>query len=319
MKMINNFAGLNGFVWWVGVIENRIDPLKLGRCQVRIFGWHTPDKNLIPTDDLPWVAPIISGNTSQTHKTPKEGEYVIGLFMDSESGQFPVYFGVIPGIPVVGPNQAQGFSDARTPEQLAASPVPYGGTASLYPNMLNEPTTSRLFRNENLENSIISRENSNLTENVVTADGSTWSQPKSSYGTVQPYNQVTETESGHVFEMDDTKGAERIHLAHRTGTFTEIHPDGSKVTKVVSDNYEIVAGSNFVKITGNCNVTIDGNVTLNTTGKVIAKASDFEFTGDLTVTGAITATGDVTAGSISLQNHVHSGVKAGPDESGPPI
>ena len=29
-------AGRNGFVWWVGTVESRQDPLKLGRCQVRI-------------------------------------------------------------------------------------------------------------------------------------------------------------------------------------------------------------------------------------------------------------------------------------------
>ena len=37
----NNFAGLNGFVWWVGEIEDRVDPLNMGRVRVRIFGWHT--------------------------------------------------------------------------------------------------------------------------------------------------------------------------------------------------------------------------------------------------------------------------------------
>jgi hypothetical protein len=38
MKSITSFAGLNGFAWWMGVVENRNDPLKMGRCQVRIFG-----------------------------------------------------------------------------------------------------------------------------------------------------------------------------------------------------------------------------------------------------------------------------------------
>ena len=37
---MENFLGKDGFVWWKGVIENRDDPLHLGRCQVRIFGWH---------------------------------------------------------------------------------------------------------------------------------------------------------------------------------------------------------------------------------------------------------------------------------------
>ena len=30
-----DFAGKNGFIWWVGVVEDRQDPLKLGRCRVR--------------------------------------------------------------------------------------------------------------------------------------------------------------------------------------------------------------------------------------------------------------------------------------------
>jgi phage baseplate assembly protein gpV len=317
-KVVNNFAGLNGCIWWMGVIENRIDPLKLGRCQVRIFGWHTDNKQLIPSEDLPWVAPIISGNSAQTHKTPKEGEYVVGLFMDSDSGQFPFYFGVLPGIPVVGPNQGVGFSDPRTKEQVAKAPIPFGGKPSLFPNELNEPTTSRLYRNEKIQDTIIARENNSLTTGVTTADGATWSQPGSSYAAVQPYNQVTETESGHVFELDDTQGAERVHLAHRTGTFFEMHPDGSKVTKIVGDNYEIVAGTNFVSITGDCNITVNGNVTLNTSGKVIAKASEFDLTGNINLDGSINATGDVVGGGISLEKHIHGGVMSGGSITGLP-
>ena len=34
----NNFLGMDGFYWWLGVVENRNDPLKIGRVQVRIFG-----------------------------------------------------------------------------------------------------------------------------------------------------------------------------------------------------------------------------------------------------------------------------------------
>ena len=78
MKEINNFAGLNGFVWWIGVVENRMDPLQVGRCQVRIFGWHSPDTKLVPSADLPWVMPIYSFNGAKSFSTPKEGDYEIG-------------------------------------------------------------------------------------------------------------------------------------------------------------------------------------------------------------------------------------------------
>ena len=43
---------------YYGVVENRQDPLRLGRCQVRIVGLHTHDKNYLPSLDLPWALPV---------------------------------------------------------------------------------------------------------------------------------------------------------------------------------------------------------------------------------------------------------------------
>ena len=41
-----SFMGKNGFVWFYGVVEDRHDPLYLGRVRVRCIGWHTDDKHL---------------------------------------------------------------------------------------------------------------------------------------------------------------------------------------------------------------------------------------------------------------------------------
>jgi hypothetical protein len=46
-------------------------------------------------------------------------------------------------------------------------------------------------------------------------------EPASAYKAHYPYNKSTHTESGHVFEVDDTPGEERLHTYHRTGTYTE--------------------------------------------------------------------------------------------------
>ncbi len=51
-----HFMGLDGFVWFVGVVEDRVnDPSKLGRVRVRCLGYHTEDKTKLPTEDLPWA------------------------------------------------------------------------------------------------------------------------------------------------------------------------------------------------------------------------------------------------------------------------
>lgn len=94
-KVVNNFAGLNGFVWWMGEIINRVDPLGLGRCQVRIFGWYGDS---IQDEDLPWSVAMYPINNSKDFQAAAVGEWVVGFFLDGESGQFPVMMGVLPGV-----------------------------------------------------------------------------------------------------------------------------------------------------------------------------------------------------------------------------
>ena len=95
-----NFAGKDGFVWWVGAIENRVDPLAIGRCQVRIFGWHSSNKLKVPTGDLPWAHPMYPLNASKMFSAPEVGDWIVGFFLDGENGQQPVMMGVLPGIKV---------------------------------------------------------------------------------------------------------------------------------------------------------------------------------------------------------------------------
>ena len=126
--MTIDFAGLNGYVWWHGVVEDRQDPLKLGRCKVRIIGWHDADVNLIPTEDLPWAQLQMPVSGPRTFFSIKEGEWVTGYFLDGANGQEPIITGVLPGIisqeirTVNSPVPMFGFTDRRTPAQIANSP-----------------------------------------------------------------------------------------------------------------------------------------------------------------------------------------------------
>ena len=47
------------------------------------------------------------------------------------------------------------------------------------------------------------------------------------YNARYPFNRVNQTESGHVIEIDDTPNGERINIEHMSGSFIEMHPDGS--------------------------------------------------------------------------------------------
>lgn len=92
------------FKWWIGCVENRNDPIKAGRCQVRIIGFHTDDKTKLPTEDLPWALPIqpitsaaISG-VGSAPLGPVEGTWVVGWFIDGLDMQQPAFFGTIGGV-----------------------------------------------------------------------------------------------------------------------------------------------------------------------------------------------------------------------------
>lgn len=105
-----NRIGHDNFVWWIGVVEEIDDPLILGRCKVRIFGSHTDNLQLIPTDALPWAMPLYPVNNSRSFTTPLKGDYVFGFFSDGLSCQAPVFMGVFPGIPQSEPQAGVGFS-----------------------------------------------------------------------------------------------------------------------------------------------------------------------------------------------------------------
>ncbi len=117
-----NFMGLDGFIWFIGVVEDRNDPSKLGRVKVRCLGFHTEDKNDIPTQDLPWahvMHPVTDPSMQGMGSTPSflvEGTCVVGFFRDSKEKQQPTIIGTLPGVPKNSADHTQGFNDPRHKE-----------------------------------------------------------------------------------------------------------------------------------------------------------------------------------------------------------
>lgn len=370
------------FAWWQGVVEDRNDPEKFGRYKVRILGYHTLDKNVLPTESLPWaipMQPVTSAAISGVGSSPTglvEGSAVIGFFVDGDDGQIPVImgsFGVEDNVPTV---LSEGEASPESPESLARRGFydPNGkfprrkqlkvqenitdnvlknkvkgfvsdGLGGLVnesgdkltgkeegveevdvgKNVLEEASSSRLSRGtesseahyslkakrdsrtvkiprgfaskitgwnnkeipfehderKSLKNAIEGIGNFITNETDEKDDGKIlvkpglyeptyWEEPhpqgsensKSQY----PYNHVRETESGHVFEVDDTPGAERIHEYHTAGSFKEIQPDGTKVEKIVGDDYVIDLKNRLMYVNGNFDMMVEGDYNLNVKG-----------------------------------------------------
>ena len=309
-----------------GVIENNIDPLKIYRYQVRIFGIHTENKSdstqdsYISTSDLPWSLSVMNGSSmdgSGEFMPMSNGSMVIVSFLDPEK-QNPIILGSLPRQIKEIPNFGQGFSD------------PEGNHPS--PTYLNESSISRLARNEKIEQTIIQTKK-DAVKTGVSCGGVVWDEPETQYGSTYPDNRVIETKH-HVFEMDDTDGKERIHIYHKSGSNTEFHPNGDvvdvvknkKFTIVISDDNILIEGNQNIKIEGNQNIEISGNenktltnqtiivdgtqnieasTAINLTAPQISMNGNVNIVTGLTNIGGISGNGNIsTAGNISATGSI---------------
>ena len=394
---MTEFMGKDGFVWWQGVVEDRHDPLYLGRCRVRILGWHTEDKTDMPTESLPWsypVQPITSAAQTGVGISPTgpvEGTWVVGFYRDGEQAQEPVFFGTLGGIPEEPATINVGFNDPRGdteefhpdlghkfdyPEisltfngETLEKNIPYppkkmthyqpftqpdhekdkeqnfkrfishkGGVegppdASMYVEIeeeaarstyprkeyLNEPTTPRAARGktgqtpteyasgilgQKMDNwGVLNGASGFFTASkkqirttgpggrvrITSSTPYSWSEPHpaSLYGAKYPYNHVHESESGHLIEIDDTPGKERLHRYHRTGTYEEIGSLGQRIVKVVNENFHMGLNNDYTAILGNKYENITGKL------DIVSGQGYYHSAGK---TGAI----DMTAGSFKF-------------------
>ena len=230
--------------FFIGDVEKITDPLYIGRLKVRIFGDHTLDKEVLPTDDLPWATvlnDVHSHSTTGKGQTPlglRVGSKVIGFYLDAAK-QRPVILGSIPG-----------KDDVNT---LATAQSEH---ATL--------TARKEARTTNIATPVTDAKTIEVFGQTVGSVGASISQPFSEpeipYAAIYPENHVLETTSGHLVELDDTDTKERIHLRHAVGTGLEIHPNGTRVDITKKDAYNIIDGNHYCHIKDNETVTINGSL-----------------------------------------------------------
>tara|TARA_R100000231_G_scaffold131744_1_gene103912 strand:- start:169 stop:681 length:513 start_codon:yes stop_codon:yes gene_type:complete len=160
------------FTWYTGIIEDIDDPLILNRVKVRCIGFHSMDKGVLPTADLPW-ATVIMPNTAASYQGVganhhlEVGSWVVGFFRDGTSAQDPMVMGSIA-------TQENGVKDIPAESQLAS-----------------------------------------------------------------PSNKVYRSKAGHLIEIDNTEGTERINIKHKTGAKITFNSDGT--VSIIASNIKLNA------------------------------------------------------------------------------
>jgi len=232
-----------------GIVEDNNDPLKIGRCKVRVIGLY----DSLKLSELPWLQCVHPVNYDVV-KPPKLGSQVICMGMD-QNNQTLLIYGIVPGIN----------------------------------DLTNTPDSPRLTRSEELNQTIVQTKSDSRLESVGSSE---WNEPdpNENYGTVYPNNRVIESEAGHVIEIDDSSGRERIQIYHKSGSYLEMLADGSIIIKSVGDNYRIISGTEYVSAdtqvinTGTTTIEVDGEC------KVKAETVDVDAT-----------TVDVKASTVNIE------------------
>ena len=297
----NYFMGLDGFIWFTGVVEDRNDPDALGRVRVRCLGFHTEDLNDIPTKDLPWATvmhPVTDPSMQGLGNTPSflvEGSWVIGFFADAKEKQQPIIIGSLPGIPKNRPDYTKGFNDPRNKlsDQIdyvgdpSYGPYPVDGRQYKMPSghELGIPDTNRLGQGQESEdhNSLIDRRYNRQTDIPIATqpylstvsdeavkEDRTYSEephPKNILEDADPYPSA-QYPFNHVFESESGHITEVDDTPGGERTYRQ-HSSGTYEEVVANGSKTVkVIGDNFEMVIGNSNVYIGGNVNLTIGGDV---------------------------------------------------
>ena len=150
-----DFYGKKQYIWWIGVVEDVKDDLKLGRLRVRIFGIHSDDKTKVPTKELPWAQVLLPTTGAKTTSGPREGDWVQGFFQDGEQAQVPIVTGVYGGV------------ESKQSQTVYNEAVSKDGVFSSHPvstqvdRVVGQPTTPNISRGV-MTGTLIDRTNNQL-------------------------------------------------------------------------------------------------------------------------------------------------------------
>lgn len=224
-------------MFYKGIVESNNDDKKLGRVKVRIIGKHADrnsrtDAERMTVDDLPWAMPISPIGASSISgicdfDVPVVNSIVICGYFDPDEQEL-FYIGTLG---LMGSRQIEGYSNPKS--EHPNKKYPFSDLVSSATDIYDNQTTSNQLFEE----------------------------PEVNHNTIYPKNKVISTESGHVIELDDSDGAERIRIRHVSGSFTEYHNDGTNVEKLIKDKYLITQNLN-IHTEVDCNLYSKGVINL---------------------------------------------------------
>ena len=272
--MTTEALGEEGFVWFIGVVENRDDPLKLGRLQVRIYNVNSPKKSKTNTDELTWatvMSPVTGACNGRVGQAPvgiQVGTTVIGFFSDGNDKNNPIVMGAVAGIPGLKIDNHDVPAEAREinlVNKAQTGPEPAPAYNAKYPY-------NKVLRTE--------------------------------AGHVIEIDDTPNFERIHVYH----KSGSYVEINETGRVVTKAVDDSFNI--MVKNNEVYVGGKVNINVTGDVNMTVGG--TFTGTASSWNLTGDVNVTGNINATADITDSGRSMSSERSIFNsHVHSDPQGG--------
>lgn len=231
------FIGKDGFIWWIGVVESNLDPEVLGRCKVRIFGYHPAHSEAkVSNDELPWAVTIHPANTPNLFAVPQPGEWVFGFFLDGQDAKEPAILGYIPANP---DSDSPTFASKGSPAQAVKNKI------NIIRNFHRASTTS------DAANSVIWEHGNHIIE--MAKNGSIYIEHKSG-------SYINMTFNGDVAVYS----ANNLYLSANNNVV--IQAQKGSISSTANVNFNVIANNNIATTSGN-NATLIANNAVQVTAK----------------------------------------------------
>ncbi len=243
VEAAENRTGAKEKLWgsFIGFVRDTADPERRGRVRFycpEVMGdrdhsdhwlpWALPKMPLAGFDQGVFlVPPSPSDDQRDPEGTPRSPLRQVAYWIEFRQGdvRFPIYTGGFWFAEGDLPNSAPSLSDGSR-----------GGDETTAP-----PTGAQQVRAKTV--SIVDGEASvSLGEPV--------SEPPPATEAQYPQNRFYKSSRGHVIEVDDTPGAERIRIFHRQGSYLEYDASGSCIEKTVGNSFAYMGGSQLVTVVG---------------------------------------------------------------------
>jgi uncharacterized protein (DUF2345 family) len=186
-----------------------------------------------------------------------------GVYSDAETAKRYGY-----GQQYLGGTAASNSEFSNKGFRDASGSLPYGG----YQGKPSTHHSAVGFNGNMFQPELLKNNDARIGGFPTAGEKGTVGEPPMSEAPQYPFNYTYASLTGHLWEMDDTPGVERINFQHRTGSRLAIGSEGTTLIKSQGNLYNVSSGDAYMLSMGGYVMSVKDNIDMRSTSDVTLHA-----------------------------------------------